>query len=98
MSDEKVYELKKDIWTPAFFIRAGFRKTEKEWKERLGDFEMKWASDWFFDPSEKAEQQQINELNELIEAVFMEKGLNSISYKEAAKEVAEIWLKQNKKA
>ena len=38
-----------------------------------------------------------DELKELVDAIFKRKGLNSISYKEAAREVAELWLKQNQK-
>lgn len=92
---EKIYELKQDIWTPAYYIRAGFRKTEKKWKEILGDFNMQWASEWFIDLEKREEEKPIDELNKLINSIFAEKGLNSISYKEAAKEVAELWLKQN---
>lgn len=95
MSEEKIYELKRDIWTPAYFIRAGFRKTELEWKECLGEFNMEWSSDWFIDIQKQEEERPIDELKELIDAVFDEKNLNSISYKEAAREVAELWLKQN---
>jgi hypothetical protein len=97
MSKDKLYELRRDIWTPAYYIRAGFRKTEKEWKERLGEFNMNCESDWFIDCSEKKEQREVDELYELIKSVFHKKGLFSISYKEAAKEVAELWLKQNQK-
>lgn len=95
MSTEKLYELKRDIWTPAFFIRAGFRKTEAEWKERLGEFNMKWSDDWFIDCSKIEEGARVDELYELVKTVFHEKGLYSITYKEAAQEVAELWLKQN---
>ncbi len=95
MSEEKLYELRQDIWTPAYYIRAGFRKTEEEWRERLGEFNMKWSSEWFIDLSKKEESREVDELRELVDAVFKKKGLNSISYKEAAREVAELWLKQN---
>lgn len=95
MSEEKIYELKQDISTPCFYIRAGKQATESQWKERLGDFNIRWCSEWFYDLSIKEESKPIDELKELIEAVFSEKGLNSISYKEAAAEVAELWLKQN---
>lgn len=96
MSEQKLYELKRDIWTPSIYIRAGFRKTEAEWKERLGEFDMKLASDWFIDVDKNEAERPIDELKELIDAVFSEKGLNSISYKEAAREIADICLKQNK--
>ena len=92
---EKIYELRADIWTPAFYIRAGKRATEKEWKEKLGDFNIEWESHWFINLSEPQEQYPIDELNELVDAVFKRKGLNSISYKDAAREIAELWLKQN---
>lgn len=96
MSEEKIYELRQDIWTPAFYIKAGKRGTEAQWKERLGDFNMSWSSEWFFDVSEQKNEPRIDELNELINTVFKSMGLNSLSYKSAAREVAEEWLKQNK--
>lgn len=78
------------------YIRAGSRKTEAEWKERLGEFNIKWAIDWFIDLEESKDQEPIDELRELINDVFNKRGLNSVTYKQAAKEIAEIWLKQNK--
>lgn len=97
MSEETLYELRQDIWTPSFYIRAGLRKTEREWKDKLGDFNMEWASEWFIDLEKHADTRPVDELNELIKTVFSEKGLNSISYMVAAREVAELWLKQNQK-
>lgn len=97
MSMDKIYELKRDIWTPSDFIRAGTRKTETHWKERLGDFEMTFESDWFIDLEEQEKiDRQIDELDILIKTIFSKQGLNSISYKEATREIAESWLKQNK--
>jgi hypothetical protein len=96
MSENKIYELRRDIWTPALYIKAGFRKTEAEWKERLGDFNIKWQSDWFIDIEKEATQKPKDKLKILIDAVFEEKGLYSLTYKDAARQIAEAWLKQNK--
>jgi hypothetical protein len=95
MSEDKLYELRQDINTPAHYIRAGKRATEAQWKERLGDFNIRWCSEWFLDTTVKEEQMEVDELNDLVDAVFKERGLRSISYKEAARLVAELWLKQN---
>lgn len=97
MSEDKIYELRQDINTPAFYIRAGKRATEAQWKERLGDFCIRWCSEWFWDTSIKEDPMEVDKLKELIDAVFEENGLRSISYKEAARKVAELWLKQNQK-
>lgn len=95
MSEEKIYELKQDIFTPCYYIRAGKRATERQWKEKLGEFNMNWCSEWFIDTSIKNIQPEVDELNELINKVFDKNNLRSITYKDAAKKVAEIWLKQN---
>jgi hypothetical protein len=71
------------------------RCTEAQWKDRLGDFSIRWSSEWFIDLDEKKDENPVDELNELINSVFSENGLNSISYKEASRVVAETWLKQN---
>jgi hypothetical protein len=97
MSEDKLYELRQDIWTPVYFIRAGFRKTEKEWVERLGKFNIKFASEWFIDLSKEINDPYKDDLQDLINSIFEKRNLNSISYKEAAREIAELWLKQNQK-
>lgn len=97
MREDKLYELRQDISTPGFYIRAGKRATEAQWKERLGDFNMKWCSEWFWDTSIKEEEKEVDKLNELVDEIFAEKGLRSISYKEAARLIADLWLKQNQK-
>ena len=97
MPEEKLYELRKDIWLPSGFWRAGLKKTKEEWFKEFGKFNMEWSQEWFIDLSFEEIIQERDELKELIESVFKRKGLHSISYKEAAREVAELWLKQNKK-
>lgn len=92
---EKLYELRQDVWTPAGFWRAGMKKTEKEWHQAFGDFYMPFCSEWFINLSEYKEPDSRDELQDLVNKVFERKKLNSISYKEAAREIAELWLKQN---
>lgn len=53
-----------------------------------------WA-EWFIDLEKHKEERPIDELWQLIHKVFDEKGLNSMSYKDATRIVAELWLKQN---
>jgi uncharacterized protein YpiB (UPF0302 family) len=97
MSEDKLYELRKDVWTPHHFWRAGMQRTEKEWHKEFGEFNIKWASEWFIDLTAHEASLEKDELRMLIDSVFERKHLHSISYKEAAKEVAELWLKQNQK-
>lgn len=92
---EPIYELRKDVWTPAGFWKAGSKATEKGWINAFGDFHICWASEWFIDLSKYEEPDTTDELRELVNKVFERKGLNSITYKDAAQEVAELWLKQN---
>lgn len=94
MSEEKLYELRKDVWTPHHFWRAGMQRTEKEWQKEFGEFRMEWCGEWFLDLS-KQETKEEDELQLLINSVFERRHLYSISYKQAAAEVAELWLKQN---
>ena len=96
MSEEKIYELRQDVWTPAGFWRAGSKKTEKEWHEQFGDFHMPFCSEWFIDLSRYEEPFLKDELQDLINKVFGRKKINSITYKEAAREIAELWLKKSK--
>jgi len=95
MSEEKLYELRADVWTPASFYRAGTQGTEKYWMNAFGDFHIEWASEWFIDLSIHEEPLQKDELRKLVDSVFERKKLHSITYKDAAQEVAELWLKQN---
>jgi uncharacterized protein YpiB (UPF0302 family) len=95
MCEEKIYELRTDVWTPAAFWKAGTRATEKEWIDAFGDFHIKWASEWFIDLSIQEEPHQKDALRELIDKVFKRKRLHSMTYKDAAQEVAELWLKRN---
>lgn len=95
MSEEKIYELRQDAWTPSGFWRAGIRHTEAEWRQEFNDPKLIMWNDWFFDTSIVKEKDNCDELYQLVKNIFEKKGLHSISYKEAAAEVAELWLKQN---
>lgn len=96
MSEETLYELRKDAWTPSGYWRAGIKKTKKDWQKEFNNENLIMWNDWFINTSEVIEKKPVNELYQLVNDVFKSKGLNSISYKEAACEVAELWLKQNK--
>ena len=96
MSEEKIYELRTDIWTPAKYCKAGDKRTEKEWQKEFGHFNIEWASEWFIDLSElNNDEDKADELSVLVDKIFERKRLHSLTYKEAAREVAESWLKQN---
>ena len=96
MSEEKLYELLKDVTTPAKYWRAGQRETKQFWMKEfdMDYFCFKHSRDWFLDLTEQKEKVVVDELHELIQSVFAKKGLRSISYKEAAREVAEEYVKR----
>lgn len=91
---DKLYELRTDVWTPRGYWRAGQRLTAKQWHKEFGEFNIEWAREWFIDLSEPKEKQQ-HPLSILIDKVFNKYKLHSLTYKEAAFKVAELWLKQN---
>lgn len=97
MIEEKIYELRRDATTPNGYWRAGIKKTESEWRKEFGNENMTMWNSWFIDLSVRASITPKDELQTLANSVFDRYGLASITYKEAAMEVAELWLKQNKK-
>lgn len=97
MSEDKLYELRKDAWTPSGFWRAGIKHTQAEWQKEFNDPNLTMWNDWFIKESIENEPALRDRLYKLVNDVFEKKGLYSISYKEAACEVAQIWLKQNQK-
>lgn len=85
---EKQYELKKDVSTPAGYWRAGSRKTEQEWRKEFNikpKYPFEWCKDWFIPPPEE-ENYHIDEVKEVVRSIFENKGLASITYKEAAED------------
>lgn len=94
-TSEKIYELRKDAWQPNGYWRAGIRKTQAEWCKEFNNPNLTMWNDWFLDTSKVEEKDDYDELYQLVKDVFEKKGLHSISYKEAACEVAQLWLKQN---
>lgn len=96
MSEEKIYELRRDATTPNGYWRAGIKKTESEWRKAFGNENMTMRNSWFIDLSIKIPTNPDNELELLANSVFARYGLTSITYKEAACELAELWLNQNK--
>jgi len=83
---EILYELKQDASIPTGYWRAGKKLSEKRWREIFNIPEnspFSWFSDWFIDltptPSE-----EIDRIKEIVNQVFTDLNLHSISYKEAA--------------
>lgn len=86
MSDEPLYELRKDVSMPGTYWRAGCRKTEKDWKQIFGIPEghpMHWERDWFID-LRPLEEQPKDEIQELVKEIFARHNIHSITYKETA--------------
>lgn len=83
---EQLFELRKDIQSPDRYIRAGARKTKEEWL-KLYPHCNKFVSgfdDWFIDLSVEAKIDESDIEWRIVDEVFTDKGLISISYKEAA--------------
>ncbi len=82
---EITYELRKDISTPDSYLRAGLRKTKSEW---LLDFPKAFifhSNEWFIEVTEYSDKPNTNSIESIIvDRVFAEFGLRSMSYKEAA--------------
>jgi uncharacterized protein YpiB (UPF0302 family) len=97
MSEDKLYELRHDVSTPAGYWRAGMQKTEEGWHKEFGEFRIEWKTEWFIDLDMQQVKNETDPLRELVDAVFERYKLKSLTYKDAAYEIAEQWLKQNQK-
>lgn len=95
MSEEKMYELRVDVSYPGAYYRAGTQKTEKQWQKIFGNINMDWMGEWFIDLEVQNIIKENDELRNLVDAVFERNRLKSLSYKDVAYEIAELWLKQN---
>lgn len=84
----KKYELKKDVVLPGKYYRAGLIKTAKQWQKEFGKIILDSESEWFIDLSKVDTTQEPTMLNSIIDEIFKDHGLRSISYKEAASMVA----------
>lgn len=79
-------ELIKDIQLPGEYYRAGQQKTRGEWAALFPHlhFQSEWDR-WFIDLDKPNDAPQ-DEIREIVEQIFNERLLYSISYKEAAVE------------
>jgi hypothetical protein len=93
MPEEKIYELRADIWLPGAYYRAGERNTADGWRKQFNISDMRHESRWFIDLSKEDESTFPDELEKIITASFSRRNLNSISYKEAAREIALLYAK-----
>ncbi len=84
----KIYELKKDIVLPGGYYRAGTKKTAKQWQKEFGKITLDKEPEWFIDISKAQDKQEPSMLNAIIDEIFKQHGLYSITYKEAAAHVA----------
>lgn len=101
MEKEKIYELSKDINVEGLmYIRAGKRGTEQYWKSIFPNIiNIQYNhKDWFIDVEEHEKRmaeiaQKKTKEEDIVAAVFNEKGLLSISYKEAAVHCLKLYKK-----
>lgn len=97
MSD-KLYELKKDVSTPAGYWRAGAKKTEAEWRHEFhipDSTPFDWVREWFIDISPSKEK-KLDEIEEIVKLIFTKHQLHSISYRDAAIEACKECLNRFK--
>lgn len=87
------FELKKDICTPDYYIRAGIKKTKKQWQKLFPDAFTFKSNEWFIDLSVKEKANVGIVVNDIVDGVFKKKGLHSITYKDAAVESIRIYAK-----
>lgn len=93
---EKLFELKRDIRTPNRYIRAGERRTMKEWEMEFPNLRMIKNSEWFIDLTEPGEM-DTRLARKIVDEVFEQQGLHSIGYKMAALEAIEEYTKRTNK-
>lgn len=90
---ETIFELKKDISTPQSYMRAGIQKTKAEWEELFPRAFVFNNNEWFIDmtPVEEFDYDEANGISKekrkimyIVDHVFKEHDLSSMSYREAA--------------
>ena len=89
MNEEKLYELRKDVNMPGYYVRAGAKKTEAQWRAEFHlhpDQPFDWFKEWFIDLTQPIKEQQ-DRIKEIVDDEFYRQGLFSLSYKEAAKTI-----------
>lgn len=94
--NEKLFELRKDIVTPNIYLRAGKKATMKQFETVLGKISKYEHSEWFIDLSEANKKKETKDIQlyKLIDKIFREHGLYSITYKQAAVKAAKAWHKK----
>lgn len=69
------------------YIKAGTQKTLEQWEQKLGKINKYDISEWFYDLSKPQPEPERDEIRDVINEVFDQHGLLSITYKQAAREV-----------
>ena len=87
-------ELRKDIFTPNMYYRAGVIQTASLWEIRFpGCLELMWK-EWFINLSEVPKPSQSDPIRDAVVRVFASHGLKSLSYIDAACEAAKEVIKE----
>ena len=90
-----MYELKKDIQTPSRFIPAGEKRSQADWEVEFPNaFLFKKNNEWFTEVGSK--QTSNDQMDAIIDTIFDNEGLHSMTYKAAAKKAIIEYVKQNK--
>lgn len=88
MKNSTRLELRKDICTPNKYERAGTIKTFKEWKQLLGPINEYAIDEWFIDITISKEAEPVEKIDQIIKRAFKKRGLHSLTYWDACREVA----------
>jgi hypothetical protein len=83
---DEMYELRKDIFTPSGYIRAGVKKTSREWEAIFPICNCSGNTEWFIDIQNKPVEFFDAPEAVIVNYIFNKHGLASISYKQAALE------------
>lgn len=79
---ETIFELRKDISTPNRYIRAGERRTQKEWEAEFPGCLSIGNRTWFIDLSDNTRMEDL--AANVVDEIFSKNDLHSITYKECA--------------
>lgn len=93
------FELLRDITTPTEYIRAGEIRTGEEWEKSFpGCMTDPTFSTWFLDMSKFSPEEVRPDLaSQIIDEVFKDEGLQSVTYKLAARKILTEYIKREYK-
>lgn len=90
---DNLYELRKDIVLPNGYYKAGEIRNKLEWEKLFPNSFQFSNHEWFIPLAEIKPESRLDAETKIIDKVFSDRGLFSMSYKQAARECIEQWKK-----